>query len=78
MTDWIGLYEQDRRSMAAIMRDNIATDIRYGYGANWAVRQLIRVEEYEKETEERLREFRSAWNGQQLAYCDLKRRGAIA
>lgn len=75
--DWIALYYEDRQNMSEIMRNNIATDIKYGRSSVWAFRELEKVQEYEKETEERMKFFLSAYNGQQLAYYDLKRRGAI-
>ena len=76
--DWIALYYDDRQNMAQIMRENIAVDVKYGRGSVWAFRELEKVQEYEKETEEKMKLFLSAWNGQQLAYYDMKRRGAIA
>lgn len=77
-TDWIALYYADRQNMAAIMRENIATEVKYGRGSVWAFRELEKVMEYEKETEEKMKVFLSAWNGQSLAYYDMKKRGAIA
>lgn len=76
--DWIALFYEDRLSMSKIMRENIAVDVKYGRGSVWAFRELEKVQEYEKETEEKMKLFLSACNGQQLAYYDMKRRGAIA
>ena len=75
--DWIALYYADRKNMSEIMRENVAVDIKYGRGSVWAFREMEKIVAYEKETEEQMKLFLSAWNGQQLAYYDMKRRGAI-
>lgn len=75
--DWIALYYADRKNMSEIMRENVAVDIKYGRDSVWAFREMEKIVAYEKETEEQMKLFLSAWNGQQLAYYDMKRRGAI-
>ena len=77
-TDWIALFYQDRKSMARIMRENAASDLLAGYSVGQIAKQMSRIEDYEKETEMLLQKFKREWNGQSLAYHDLKRRGAIA
>lgn len=75
--DWITLYYEDRQNMAEIMRNNLASDIKYGCSSTRAFRELERIEAYERETEVKMDFFLRAWNGQNLAYHDMKRRGAI-
>lgn len=76
--DWIELFYDDRQSMAAIMRENVITDANYGRSGTWVLREMEKIKEYEKETEDLLQKFLSAWNGQQLAYYHMKKVGAIA
>lgn len=76
--DWIELFYDDRQSMAAIMRENVIIDANYGRSGTWVLREMEKIKEYEKETEDLLQKFLNAWNGQQLAYYHMKKVGAIA
>ena len=77
-TDWIQLFIDDRRSMAKIMRQNIASDVLAGYSIGQIAREMAQLEEYEKQTEFLLAKFRADWNPQVRAYQYMKKVGAIA
>lgn len=78
MTDWIQLFIEDRHSMAKIMRNNIASDVLAGYSLAQITRQMVQLEDYERETEFLLAKFRADWNPERRAYEHMKRVGAIA
>ena len=78
MTDWIQVFKDDRYSMIETMRRNAASDIMSGYSFAQITRQMIEIEEYEKETKYLLEVFEEHWNGNRKAYDYLKKVGAIA
>lgn len=77
-TDWIQLFIEDRHSMAKIMRQNIASDVLAGYSLAQITRQMVQLEDYERESELLLAKFKADWNPQVRAYQYMKRVGAIA
>jgi hypothetical protein len=78
MTDWIQVFIEDRISMTKMMRENTASDLRAGYSFAQITRQMIAIEEYEKETKHLTEVFTEHWNGNKKAYDYLKKVGAIA
>lgn len=76
--DWIQLFIEDRHSMAKIMRQNIASDVLAGYSFAHITRQMVQLEDYERETEFLLAKFKADWNPQVRAYYHMKKVGAIA
>lgn len=78
MTDWIQVFIEDRISMTKIMRKNAAADLLAGYSFAQITRQMIAIEEYEKETKHLVEVFTEHWNGNKMAYNHLKKVGAIA
>ena len=80
-TDWIKLFTEDRHSIAKQMRENAASDLKAGYSISQITRQMVYIEEYEKETEILLQRFLSQEEeieGQMMAYRHMKKVGAIA
>ena len=78
MTDWIQVFIEDRTSMVKIMRENAAADLLAGYSFAQITRQMVAIEEYEKETKHLVEVFTEHWNGNRKAYDHLKKVGAIA
>lgn len=80
-TDWIKLFTEDRHSIVKQMRENAASDLKAGYSISQITRQMVYIEEYEKETEILLQRFlnqEEEIEGQMMAYRHMKKAGAIA
>lgn len=76
-TDWIKLFVIDRVSMSETMRKNAASDLENGYSISQITRQMVAIEEYEKETDRMYVEFTKSPTGQEKAHRYLKKVGAI-
>lgn len=78
MTAWIELFKQDRRSCARIMRENLAADLVAGRSFNYVCHEMLKIEEYEAETDILLERFGRLGDPEAAAKRHLIRVGAIS
>lgn len=81
-TNWIDLWFNDKISIINTMRKNLAADIEAGYYLNGCSvrKQLVEIEEYERNFDADIRKIRDMEPGRAKHWCyiDLKRRGVIS
>lgn len=76
-TNWIELFGNDRRCMMQIMRDNAASDLKAGYSPTHILKQLIDIDNYEKETVALLKRFNQCADPQRAAHRYMVKVGAV-
>jgi len=80
--DWFSLWCEDKESIIATMRKNMADDLAVGYNPNGMciMRQRVMIEDYQKQFDHEMEMFKY-WDMpkvQHWCHIDLKKRGAIS